>query len=264
MAQQTRTAGIEVIDRLPWGAHLCLFYQTKKDLIDVLVPYFEAGLENNEFCMWVTSAPLTVEDSKTSMERVIKDLDDYIEKGQIEILDYREWYTKSGTFEGDSVLQGWVEKEDHALKKGFDGVRLAGNTVWLEKEDWAEFADYEVTIDGVIPKHRMIVLCFYSLEKWGASEVLDVVSNHQFALTRREGRWVELDRLKKMVRTIATTRPDEIACDECFEQLDRFVEMTLAGKEMPEAMGLVQDHLERCYDCHEEFEALLAAMRAPS
>ena len=92
---------------------------------------------------------------------------------------------------------------------------------------------------------------------------MDVVSNHQFALTRREGRWVEMDRLKKMVRAIATTRPDEIACDECFEQLDRFVEITLAGKEMPEVMQLVQDHLQRCEDCREEFEALLAAMRAP-
>ena len=72
-----------------------------------------------------------------------------------------------------------------------------------------------------------------------------------------------MDKLRKMVRTIATTRPDEIACDECFEQLDRFVEMKLAGEEIPEAMRLVQDHLDRCDDCREEFEALLAAMRAP-
>jgi len=67
-----------------------------------------------------------------------------------------------------------------------------------------------------------------------------------------------------MVRTIITTRPDEISCDECFEELDRLVEIRLAGKAIPEAMLLVQDHLERCDDCHEEFEALLAALRAPS
>ena len=67
--------------------------------------------------------------------------------------------------------------------------------------------------------------------------------------------------LKQMVRNILTARPDEIGCDECFEQLDRFVEMTLAGKNAAEAMPLVQDHLERCADCREEFEALLAALR---
>jgi hypothetical protein len=70
--------------------------------------------------------------------------------------------------------------------------------------------------------------------------------------------------LKRMVRNILTARPDEIGCDECFEQLDRFVEMELAGKNAAQAMPLVQDHLERCDDCREEFEALLAALRALS
>jgi hypothetical protein len=73
---------------------------------------------------------------------------------------------------------------------------------------------------------------------------------------------LDLDTLKRMVREMITTRPDEIGCDECFEQLDRFVEMTLAGKNAAEAMPLVQDHLGRCDDCREEFEALLAALRA--
>ena len=68
--------------------------------------------------------------------------------------------------------------------------------------------------------------------------------------------------LKQMVLQVLSTRPDEIGCDECFEQLDRFVEMKLAGKNAAEAVPLVQDHLERCHDCCEEFEALLAALQA--
>ena len=75
-------------------------------------------------------------------------------------------------------------------------------------------------------------------------------------------RTLEPAMLKRMVRAVLSTRPDEIGCDECFEQLDRFVEMTLAGKNAAEAMPLVQDHLERCRDCREEFETLLAVLRA--
>jgi hypothetical protein len=75
---------------------------------------------------------------------------------------------------------------------------------------------------------------------------------------------LDLDKLKRMVRDIITARPDEIGCDECFEQLDRFVELELAGKNAAEAMPLVQDHLNRCGNCREEFEALLAALRAIS
>jgi hypothetical protein len=67
--------------------------------------------------------------------------------------------------------------------------------------------------------------------------------------------------LKGMVRNVLTTRMDEIGCDECFEELDRFVELSLAGKDAAEALPLVQDHLTRCRDCREEFEALLRVLR---
>ncbi len=70
------------------------------------------------------------------------------------------------------------------------------------------------------------------------------------------------EQVVQMVRMVAATRPDEIGCDECFEQLDRFVELHLAGKNAAEALPLVQDHLARCGDCREEFEALLAALQA--
>lgn len=73
---------------------------------------------------------------------------------------------------------------------------------------------------------------------------------------------LDLDILREMAYSIMSTRPDEIGCDECFEQLDQFLELTLAGKNAAEAMPLVQDHLERCGDCREEFEALLTALRA--
>ncbi|MGQ9816203.1 MAG: hypothetical protein ACUVR3_13850 [Candidatus Roseilinea sp.] len=70
------------------------------------------------------------------------------------------------------------------------------------------------------------------------------------------------EQLKQMARMVAATRPDEIGCDECFEQLDRFAELHLAGKNAAEALPLVQDHLDRCGDCREEFEALLIALQA--
>jgi signal transduction histidine kinase len=197
-----RELGIDILGQASWGTHLCQFYQTKEDLIEILVPYFKEGLENNEFCMWVTSAPLTGEDAKRSLQSVVKDLDSYIEKGQIEILDASQWYTKSGRFEADKVLQGWVAKEDEALKRGFDGLRGAGNTLWLEKKVWRDFADYEGEIDNVIGQYRMIVICSYSLDKCGASEVIDVLRNHQFALARQEGRW-------ELVESAARRRAEE-------------------------------------------------------
>lgn len=73
---------------------------------------------------------------------------------------------------------------------------------------------------------------------------------------------LSLDVLKRMVRAVAATKVEEIDCEECFEQVDEFVEMELQGKNAAEAMPLVQDHLNRCNGCREEFEALLDCIRA--
>jgi hypothetical protein len=68
--------------------------------------------------------------------------------------------------------------------------------------------------------------------------------------------------LGKLARALDMTSEEELACDECFEELDRFVEMELAGLDAAAAMPLVQDHLDKCGDCREEYEALLRALRA--
>ncbi len=68
--------------------------------------------------------------------------------------------------------------------------------------------------------------------------------------------------LRKMINVLAATRPDEIGCDDCFEQLGEFAELHLAGKSLENAMPLIQDHLSKCKDCREEYEALLEAVKA--
>ncbi len=73
---------------------------------------------------------------------------------------------------------------------------------------------------------------------------------------------LNVNQLKKLVRSIIVTRHDELNCEICFQELDRFVEMALAGKDSAEAMPLVQSHLQLCTDCGEEFQALLEALKA--
>lgn len=68
--------------------------------------------------------------------------------------------------------------------------------------------------------------------------------------------------LKNLIQAALQSRSDEIGCDECFDKLHEFAEMKLAGKSPEEAMPLVEDHLNRCSDCREEFEALLDALKS--
>jgi PAS domain S-box-containing protein len=189
MEDKLRHSGIDVIGSVPWGTHFCQFYQTKQDLIDILVPYFKAGLENNEFCMWITSEPLMVPEAQDAIRGVVEDFDEYLRRGQIEVIPYDKWYLLGGTFNDDRVLDGWVSKLKQALARGYSGLRLTGNTFWLERNHWHAFTEYEAKVNNVIGRYRMMALCTYNIEKCDGAAVIDVVRNHQFALIKQEGRW---------------------------------------------------------------------------
>jgi PAS domain S-box-containing protein len=189
MELEARKTAIDVVGDVPWGTHFCQFYRTREELIDVLVPYFRAGLESNEFCMWITSEPVSTEDARRALAEEVEDLEEYVRKGQIEIVDHGQWYTRAGRFDPEEVLRGWSEKEQFALEKGFDGLRITANISWLEKGLWGKFTNYEAAAHESIARSRMLAMCAYSLDKCSASDIVDVVSNHQFALIRQDGAW---------------------------------------------------------------------------
>ncbi len=189
MGDQLRNSGIDVIGGVSWGTHFCQFYQTKQDLIDILVPYFKAGLEDNEFCMWVTSEPLMVAEAVEAMRKSVNDFDEYLHNRQMEIIPYNEWYLLGGTFDDDRVLNGWIDKMEQALHRGYSGLRLTGNTLWLERNHWRAFTEYEAKVNDIIGNYRMMAACTYNLDKCDGTAVIDVVKNHQFALIKQEGRW---------------------------------------------------------------------------
>src|SRR5438128_7968468 len=58
MTTQLRKTGLGVLGDMPWGTYCCHFYQTQKELLETLVPYFKAGLESREFCFWLVPEPL--------------------------------------------------------------------------------------------------------------------------------------------------------------------------------------------------------------
>lgn len=247
MRKNTRDSGIDIIGEVPWGTHFCQFYQTKEDLMDVLVPYFKEGLENNEFCIWITSQLVEVEEAKEALGKVLPDIGIYLEKGQIENIPYTHGYVKEGTFDPDRVINGWAEKLDEALANGYDGMRATGDTRWLEKEGWVDFVDYENKVDSIIGEHRMIALCPYKLEMCSATEIIDVVFNHQFSLIRREGKWERIENSgrkraeKAAVQAVNDWEQTFDAVPDLIAILDNEYRIVRANKAMATRLGMAQE-----------------------
>lgn len=188
-----RDSGIERIGALPWGAHICLFYETAADLLEVNAAYFAAGLADGEFCIWAVSEPATLGDAEAALKKAIPDFAKRKRAGQIELVPGQEWYLKGDEFSAQRITSGWHEKLDWALTKGFNGMRVSGNAFWIETNKWHEFCEYEAELDHSMSGRCMLVLCTYRLGASRAVDLLDVARTHNFSLAIRNGSWEFLE-----------------------------------------------------------------------
>jgi C4-dicarboxylate-specific signal transduction histidine kinase len=195
---QLRKTGIGAVGDVPWGTHFFMFYETKEDLLDTLVPYFSAGLEAGELCLWAVSEPLTEEEARTAMRKAAPEFDRYLADRSIEIVRGKQCYYPGGVLDLQRALRTWAEKADSALTRGYAGLRISASTAWLERKDWQAFCDYENEVNHSINNWRMTALCSYPLAGSTAAEILDVTRTHQFAIARRNNGWemVETSELK--------------------------------------------------------------------
>jgi DNA-binding CsgD family transcriptional regulator len=184
-----RQSGIRVVGEVPWGAHICIFYETKDDLLETAAAYFKAGLASNEFCVWAISEPVTEADAMAALRSAIPDLKAQLAAGRIEILRGTDWYLRGNEFDLQRITGGWNEKLRGALAEGFDGMRVSGNAFWIESNHWQAFCEYERELDRSLAGQRMVVLCTYSLEDSRAVDLLDVARAHNCCTARRNGDW---------------------------------------------------------------------------
>jgi DNA-binding CsgD family transcriptional regulator len=190
MGKSSRSAGVDVLGDLPWGAHVCVFYESRNDLLDTVTPFFRIGLERNESCLWALPETLTIEDTHTALRREIPDLNQHLETGRVEIVPGREWYLPEGArFDLRRVIAAWEAKMHSAIAKGSNGLRVSGDTFWLNTNHWKDFCDYECALNQAMADLPMTALCTYPILASGAADVLEVARAHHCALVRRNGNW---------------------------------------------------------------------------
>jgi len=54
----------------------------------------------------------------------------------------------------------------------------------------------------------------------------------------------------------------ELTCEECFEQLDRYVELEVGGKNADQAVPGMSAHLQGCPACNEDHQSLRALVES--
>lgn len=193
--------GIPGIERVPYGVHLCHFYDSRRELVEALVPYFEAGLRNNERCIWVTADPLRSAEAKAALRTAVPGVDALLEQGRLRVLDFSDWYTEgAGPLKGSNVVDVWLDEERAALAAGYAGLRITGNTSFLGAGDWDEFMEYEHALNAAFQGRRIVTLCSYTLLYGDAVKALDVIRSHHSTLYRTDSTWQVLTPRTRRIR----------------------------------------------------------------
>jgi hypothetical protein len=65
-----------------------------------------------------------------------------------------------------------------------------------------------------------------------------------------------------LIRRLLGPAGPEISCEACFEQLDAYVELELAGADADDRMPGMRAHLQGCPACDEDHSSLLALVAA--
>jgi hypothetical protein len=187
-------SGLPGIRSIPFGVHMCNFYRTREELAGALVPYFTAGLRNNERCIWITAEPLSAAEARGELRKAGFDVDAKIKSEALIVRDYSEWYAEGDSLKGIDVVSYWLDEEKRALADGYAGLRITGNVTFLQPGQWDTFMDYEALLDRALHGRRIVTLCTYRKPACGASEVFDVMHRHDCTLDHPDEGWQLLTR----------------------------------------------------------------------
>lgn len=180
--QHWSPSGLQKVPQIQWGSHLAHFFGSGDELRDVLVPYFRAGLENNERCLWVTGKAFAAEQARVALRAAVADLDERERAGQIEIADGDQWYSTGERLRPRDLVSGLVQREQDAVGLGYAGLRTNGNCSWVSKHQWKDFLEYETLVQQALPGRRMICMCSYCTDQLVGGAHFDVMECHDLVV----------------------------------------------------------------------------------
>ena len=167
-----------VLAAIRHGTHVCAFYETEEDLLDLVGQFFAAGVRRGDLCLWVMPEGMN---------------SDPIARFGVEIHSAADTYVQGGAFQFGPLVSLWDEKLAEALAQDHSGLCASGHTCWLQHRDWQAFVEYENELNDVIAGKPISLLCTYPLSVCKAGDILDVVRAHEVALAKQRKRWTVIE-----------------------------------------------------------------------
>jgi DNA-binding CsgD family transcriptional regulator len=208
------------------GSHICAFYETNDDLVDLVLPFFTTRVNRGELCVWMM--PDGVSD-----EARARTSSTFAEHG-VEPYRARDLYLQGHHFEHGPVKRFWDDKLHEALFKGHSGMCASGDAFWLQAREWNTFLDYEADLNNAIADKPITLLCTYPLSVSKAGDLLDVARVHQVALSKRQNAW-------EVIKAWGPARATATADEKRADALDAAERISLLSQRMRQVLDALAE-----------------------
>jgi NAD-dependent dihydropyrimidine dehydrogenase PreA subunit len=191
-----------------FGSHYCLLYRYTEDLVDFLVPYFIQGVENGEYCMWVTPDAEIQRIARIKLAESMPDSENYPLEKRIRFMNAGDWYLRGGGFDSDTIYNGWMEILSSIEGKQYKGMRVSGDLGWFDENIWDNLMEYETRINSGIPFSNLIAVCSYPLGSLSGIQIAEILKRHQLGIAKDNGTWqifntLNQENISSLFKTIA-------------------------------------------------------------
>ncbi len=167
------------------GRHFYQFYKNQDDLMRVIIPYFQAGLQKGEACLWLVSEKTGVHEASAFAESRIPRFFYYLASAQIQILPAEDWYLTYGVFDEEKAMSNAPGAVARMEKMGYHRLRGAGDAAAIPKRDWGRVHVYEENISSLIRSAPFIALCAYPILECSLPDTKSILENHDSVLIGR-------------------------------------------------------------------------------
>jgi hypothetical protein len=179
--QPARLAG-SVVDR---ACHVCAFFHSKEEQYQVLMPFFQDGVERGDRCFHILD-PKWRDEHVRRLEQEGIDVADAQAKGVLDIRTWEHAHVEGGRFDDEQWLAKVLDLLDPAHRPPGTLVRGFANMEWA-LEDFPgvqKLVEYETRLNYYLPKYvnTAPVVCTYDLTRFGAEVVMDIMRTHPMVI----------------------------------------------------------------------------------
>lgn len=164
--------------------HVCAFFNSKEEEYDVLCPFFQEGMQQNEKNLHIVD-PAYLADHRSKLKAGGIDADHCEACGQLEVVDWHgAYFDEKGVFDKNRMLAALDHLTGAGRDAGFSRLRIMGNMDWATADPANANAviEYEAEVNEVLSRNRQPAVCVYDISKLTGTMMMNLLRTHPLTL----------------------------------------------------------------------------------